>query len=422
MTCMQGQNIQEHLKKDKRFEEVQTLMQVFINAGREIYLAGGCVRDALLGRPLGDFDLATSAQPEWVETHFDKTLDHGKKFGTITIVLPIGTYEVTTFRSESTYLDRRHPEQVAFSHSYQEDSKRRDFTINALYADIHGQVLDPQEGLKDLKSAKINCVGQASQRFDEDALRMYRALRFASQLDFSIDKEVLKALQELWPNTQQLSRERRYVEFKKTIQAPFFYKHLDLVLKQKLHPCFEMPLNLNVEKQNLLTQRLQQAWPKDLVFPVFILEWVRLCHPTWPEAQKHWQALKSRLSLSRAESRWLEKTLAWTYLCADETSAAHMYLKAQSLFSPPNLSLYLAFPNRWASSKNLWDKLLKLHGHHQGQQVQPLVTAKDLMGVGLQPGAELGEALTQIFIKQLEEPGLGKAELIQWWQEQAGPQ
>jgi tRNA nucleotidyltransferase (CCA-adding enzyme) len=157
--------------------------------GHEAYFVGGAVRDFLLRRPIGDVDIATSALPEEVMRIFPKTIGVGVEHGTV-MVLHEGTpYEVTTFRTEGKYEDYRRPESVTFVRSLHEDLKRRDFTMNAIAMNEHGQMIDPFAGQEAIKRKMIQTVGDAKARFSEDALRMMRALRFVSQLGFYLSEE-----------------------------------------------------------------------------------------------------------------------------------------------------------------------------------------------------------------------------------------
>ena len=162
-------------------------------AGYEAYIVGGCVRDAVLGKEPDDWDITTSAKPDEVKALFRRTIDTGIQHGTVTVMMKnedtgnLEGYEVTTYRIDGKYEDHRRPTEVTFSTSLIEDMKRRDFTINAMaYNDEEG-VIDHFEGIRDLEHGVIRCVGEPSERFDEDALRILRAVRFAAQLDFTIE-------------------------------------------------------------------------------------------------------------------------------------------------------------------------------------------------------------------------------------------
>ncbi len=167
--------------------------------GFRALLAGGCVRDMLLHLPPKDFDIATDAKPFQVAELFERSVDIGVAFGVLMVLLPEGSFEVTTFRKDGPYLDGRHPCRVAFTDE-EEDARRRDFTINALFYDpLERKVLDYVGGLDDLRAGLIRAVGDPRERFQEDHLRLLRAIRFAARLGYAIEKETYQAIKEAAP-------------------------------------------------------------------------------------------------------------------------------------------------------------------------------------------------------------------------------
>ena len=200
-------------------EDVNRIITRLNEAGYEAYAVGGCVRDSLLGKEPNDWDITTSALPIEVKGLFSHTFDTGIKHGTVTVLLKHVGYEVTTYRIDGEYEDGRHPKEVAFTRNLKEDLLRRDFTINAMaYNDTDGLV-DLFGGQQDLRDGIIRCVGNAKDRFGEDALRMLRAVRFSAQLGFEIEEETLRAMKELAPNLEMVSAERIQVELVKTITS-----------------------------------------------------------------------------------------------------------------------------------------------------------------------------------------------------------
>ncbi|KEQ26059.1 CCA tRNA nucleotidyltransferase [Paenibacillus tyrfis] len=163
-------------------------------AGFEAYLVGGCVRDEQLGRPVKDYDIATSAHPDQVQRLFERTVPTGLQHGTVTVVADKKPYEVTTFRREGGYEAFRRPTEVEYIDSLTEDLQRRDFTMNAMAIDQNGRLIDPFDGMKDLERGVLRCVGQAEERFGEDALRMMRCLRFASEYGLMVEQATWDAL------------------------------------------------------------------------------------------------------------------------------------------------------------------------------------------------------------------------------------
>lgn len=196
-------------------EKVNEILNVLMAAGYEAFAVGGCVRDSLLCREPNDWDVTTSARPEEVKALFRRTVDTGIKHGTVTVLLGDDSYEVTTYRIDGTYEDGRHPTEVKFTSLLSEDLKRRDFTINAMaYNDKQGLV-DLFNGQEDLKRRVIRAVGNPKERFEEDALRIMRAVRFAAQLDYNIDEATARACKELAQSLEKISAERIHDELTK---------------------------------------------------------------------------------------------------------------------------------------------------------------------------------------------------------------
>lgn len=188
----------------------------FKKAGYKIYLVGGAVRDILLKKPVYDCDFTTNATPPEIEKLFDKTV-YNNTYGTVTVILKQGEkVEITPFRKEAGYLDHRHPQEVVWAKTLQEDLERRDFTINAMAHDGE-RIFDPHGGLTDLKNKTICAVGDADKRFNEDGLRLIRAVRFASQLGFFIEDKTLESIRKNSDLIKHVSWERIRDEFLKII-------------------------------------------------------------------------------------------------------------------------------------------------------------------------------------------------------------
>lgn len=198
-------------------ENVKYIIHTLEAAGHSAYAVGGCVRDTLLSRTPGDWDITTSAKPEQVKALFRRTIDTGIAHGTVTVMLDKEGYEVTTYRIDGEYEDARHPKEVIYTSDLLEDLKRRDFTINAMAYNEKDGLVDAFDGIRDLQKGVIRCVGDPKERFSEDALRMLRAVRFAAQLGFSIEEKTKDAIVELAGNLKKVSAERIQVEFLKLI-------------------------------------------------------------------------------------------------------------------------------------------------------------------------------------------------------------
>jgi poly(A) polymerase len=197
-------NEHNHLLRDGAVEVVRCLRQ----AGYKAYWAGGCVRDMLLGHDPADYDVATDALPDQVIKLFPRCVEVGKAFGVIQVLLPAGAYDVATFRAESSYSDGRRPDEVTWAHP-REDVLRRDFTINGLlYDPMKEELVDFVGGQADLKARLIRAIGEPAARFEEDSLRVLRALRFSARLDFAIEEHTWEALKVAAPDIKRISVER----------------------------------------------------------------------------------------------------------------------------------------------------------------------------------------------------------------------
>ena len=197
----------------------ETAVEMLKDCGFEAFLIGGSVRDYIMGMPIGDIDITTSATPTEVEDVFKdfRVIETGIKHGTVTVLIDNEPLEITTYRSESTYSDNRHPDSVAFSKALKDDVVRRDFTMNAIAFDFKDGFVDLVDGMKDIDNKIIRCIGDAQTRFREDALRILRALRFSAVLGFSIEENTAKAIHKCKDLLKNISAERIQAEFSKLI-------------------------------------------------------------------------------------------------------------------------------------------------------------------------------------------------------------
>jgi len=253
------------IQKEPLFLEALPVMQQLVDAGYEAYFVGGSVRDMLLHKPISDVDIATSATPQEVKEIFPHTVDVGIEHGTVMVIHHKEGYEVTTFRTEEGYEDFRHPDKVTFVRSLEEDLKRRDFTINALAIGIDDQLMDFFDGIGDLERQCIRCVGDAKERFNEDALRMFRAVRFVGQLGFQVEEETKNAISLLKMNLSKVAVERMKVEFEKMIQSPYRKEALQLFVETGLYqacPLFDGKdeILLKLAEFPLKEMSVLQAW------------------------------------------------------------------------------------------------------------------------------------------------------------------
>lgn len=231
--------------------DANEIIHTLQNHGHSAYVVGGCVRDSILGRIPHDWDICTSATPsEMLDIFKDrKVIETGLQHGTITVVVNGEPYEVTTYRIDGVYSDNRRPDSVTFTDKLVEDLRRRDFTINAMAYNDDEDLIDPFDGLKDIEWHKIRCVGSAKDRFGEDALRILRAIRFASQLEFVMMPETLYEINQQYKNLENISIERINSEFCKIASSSDFCVHMVLfqdvfaLFIPELKDMFDFPQN-----------------------------------------------------------------------------------------------------------------------------------------------------------------------------------
>ncbi|MDF2903464.1 MAG: tRNA CCA-pyrophosphorylase [Bacillus sp. (in: firmicutes)] len=210
------------------------ILEKIENAGYEAYFVGGAVRDQLLNREIADVDIASSATPEEIKQIFPNTADVGIEHGTVLVLYKGSGYEITTFRTESEYKDFRRPDEVMFIRSLEEDLKRRDFTMNAMAMNKNGNLIDPFNGQLAISRKRIETVGKAEERFAEDALRMMRAIRFVSQLSFSLDPSCFHALEKMTSLLQHIAVERKTAEFEKLLLGKNRINAINLLCKANI--------------------------------------------------------------------------------------------------------------------------------------------------------------------------------------------
>lgn len=225
----------------------KSILQKLNDSGYEAYFVGGYVRDQLLGLESADIDITTNARPDEVEKLFDKTIPTGKRFGTMTVMVGKQGFEVTTYRIDQDYMNHRQPETVAFSNNLKEDLVRRDFTMNALVQDYDGEIIDIVGGIKDVSQRIIRAINDPQKRFKEDALRILRAIRFASKLNFKIEENTMNAMIEDAHLLKHISRERIINELVGILSQNYHYvayKLLNEIKFDNVFPIFKNALNL----------------------------------------------------------------------------------------------------------------------------------------------------------------------------------
>ena len=239
---------------------VEKIIDTLEVAGFEAYAVGGCVRDYLMGITPDDYDVTTSANPDTVKLLFEKTYDTGIEHGTVTVLMDGVPVEVTTFRCEEAYVDNRKPSSVSFVKNLEEDLKRRDFTINALAYNKRRGIVDLFGGNKDIKKGEIKCVGNPEERFEEDALRMLRAIRFACKTGFNLTDDTKTAILKKAPLIKNVSKERIKAELEKAITSKHrekLYLFYELGISKQIAPwldfCMKTPQNTQYHMYNVGT-------------------------------------------------------------------------------------------------------------------------------------------------------------------------
>ncbi|MDT2815829.1 CCA tRNA nucleotidyltransferase [Vagococcus carniphilus] len=259
-------------KMPLEFKQAIPIIKKIEQAGFEAYFVGGSVRDIFLNHPIHDVDIATSAFPEEVKQIFKKTVDVGIEHGTVLVLFEHEQYEVTTFRTESTYQDYRRPDEVTFVRSLEEDLKRRDFTMNALAMDLDGKIIDLFNGIEAINKKEIVAVGNPSERFNEDALRMMRGLRFSSQLNFTIEENTKEAIREHHALLDKISVERINIEWIKLLLGNYRNKGLLTFIETG---CYQYCPGLKNKQKELMNLLLLD---ESLVIKSEEIAWLLLCY------------------------------------------------------------------------------------------------------------------------------------------------
>lgn len=410
----------EIYQQNPQFQFAQELCAELHRQGYIAYLAGGCVRDMILGIEPRDFDLATDAQPEQVEKMFPKTIAVGKSFGVINVLDPTGQIEVeiATFRQDGNYQDGRRPDQVSFS-TPQEDAKRRDLTINALFYDLNNkQIIDFCGGQQDIQNRLIRTVGEPEKRFQEDHLRILRAVRFISQLDFTIEDETWHAIIDQRKSLSTVSGERVQDEIEKLLVGKAVNKGLKAlwqsqVLEQLIG--FQVPW---VDPEKIFQRK--QSSDEDLWFRFFF--WIFQAAELGGQRKLLIKDFEQWCDQWKFSRRLKQKTLTSLYWLLHNS-----FLKKTSLGELLELSYEAENRRAWdeyevfyatESEKKLFADLKRRRQELGAEKPKPAVQAKDL--ITFVKGPELGKALSWCYWQQLE----GKADtlqvLLEMWKEKHG--
>ena len=380
-------------------------------------LAGGCVRDMLLGRRPKDYDVATDARPEDVMVLFDRTLKVGAQFGVVIVLLRHAQVEVATFRSEAGYQDGRHPDRVAFTDAAS-DAARRDFTINGMFYDpIEEQVIDYIGGQTDLQRRIVRTIGDADERFGEDYLRMLRAIRFSTQLDFAIEPETFAAIGRNARHITRISGERIATELEAMLVHPNRGAGASMLLASGLaEQIFPgLPVDRRGDACVALTSAVHtlQRLRKRVDFPLALAAF--FCGCSAEAALQMCHVLK----LSRNQTRHLRFLLTHRGRLLDCEMALSSLKKL--LAQPYYRDLYELerATQKAAGNKAALAALAKLHRRVlslRGVNVSPapLLDGHDLIRLGARPGPQVGQLAEELYIAQLEDCLHTRGQAEQW--------
>lgn len=426
-------------------EKVNTIIQTLQEHGYEAYAVGGCVRDSLLGREPGDWDITTSASPDETKKLFARTVDTGIEHGTVTVLLGKEGFEVTTYRIDGKYEDSRHPTEVIFTRNLREDLLRRDFTINAMaYNDTEG-IVDIFGGMDDLKRKIIRCVGNARERFGEDALRIMRGVRFAAQLGFSLEKETKEAMTELAPTLEKISAERIQTELVKLLVSDWpelireaYHLGITAVILPEFDEMMRTGQETKYHRYDVGEHTVQAVCN---VPPDKVLRLTMLLHDVAKPEMKtvdadgtaHFKGhdirgeqkakeILRRLKFDNDTIHKVTKLVRWhDYRMPAEKKNVR---KAMSKISAELFPMYLLVKRADILAHSMYrreEELENLSGlqkcyeeivadHECVSLKQLAVTGTDLIGIGMKPGKQIGEVLNELLRIVLEYPEFNNKE------------
>ncbi|MBO4901789.1 MAG: CCA tRNA nucleotidyltransferase [Lachnospiraceae bacterium] len=386
-------------------EKVQQIIKTLQKAGYEAYAVGGCVRDSLLVRTPKDWDITTSAKPQEIKSLFRRTVDTGILHGTVTVMLGRDGFEVTTYRVDGAYEDNRHPKNVTFTSSLEEDLKRRDFTINAMAYNDETGLVDLFDGMGDIQRKCIRAVGDPDERFSEDALRILRALRFAAQLDYRIDTKTEKGIRAYRENLRDISAERIRDELHKLLASP----HPERLRDVCAAGITEIVLNeydaLDKDKQDEVCKALQNT--DDILIRLAIL----LCYTG--SAKQILKRLKYDNETIRIVTTLTEH--AMDKPAAELPAVRHLIVETGTGLIGPLLELKRALAKQdkaYLDSLEVLTRQIFTNGDCLSLK-DLAVTGNDLMReFDMRPGKELGDTLRGLFDRVLIDPSLNDREKL----------
>ena len=380
-------------------KNVENIIERLKEHGFEGFAVGGCVRDSLLKKTPTDWDITTDALPEDMKKIFKKTFDTGIAHGTVTVLMDGVGYELTTYRIDGNYSDGRHPDSVSFSKNLSEDLCRRDFTINAMAYSHNKGIVDLFGGRKDLQNGIIRAVGDAKKRFDEDALRMLRAVRFAAQLGFKIDDDTFEAIRERAKLLSKVSKERIFVELNKSL-------------------CGDFAQNIKMVYTSGLYRYIGKEFAKldESIYDFYPRKFHNKKHMYWAaflENIENVEAVKKILfelksdNATRNNTYLLVKELKNPLPSSDEDIRWSLHRIGADLFYD-----YIEILRSDKKNKDILDKIdtiedrysLIMKENHAYEISMLDITGKDLMDIGISKGPKIGEVLEFLLKKVIENP------------------
>lgn len=380
-------------------KNVENIIGSLEEHGFEGFAVGGCVRDSLLKKTPKDWDITTDALPVDMKKIFKKTFDTGIAHGTVTVLMDGVGYELTTYRIDGNYSDGRHPDSVSFSKSLSEDLCRRDFTINAMAYSNKKGIVDLFDGRKDLQNGIIRAVGDAKKRFDEDALRMLRAVRFAAQLGFKIDDDTFEAIKEKAKLLSKVSKERIFVELNKSL-------------------CGDFAQNIKMVYTSGLYRYIGKEFAKldKSIYDFYPRKFHNKKHMYWAtflENIENVEAVKKILfelksdNATRNNAYLLVKELKNPLPSSDEDIRWSLHRIGADLFCD-----YIEILKSDKKNVDILDKIdtienryiLILKENHAYEISMLDITGKDLMDIGISKGPKIGEVLEFLLKKVIENP------------------
>ncbi len=445
-------------------ENVAFILGKLQENGYEGYAVGGCVRDTILGREPGDWDITTSAKPEQVKALFRRTIDTGIQHGTVTVMMGEEGYEVTTYRMDGEYEDHRHPKEVIFTPNLVEDLKRRDFTINAMAYNPTTGIVDKFDGVGDLERKRVCCVGEAKERFEEDALRMLRGIRFAGQLLFDIEENTLKAIEEKAPTIVNVSAERIRTELTKLLisggsdrlllavetgLSQYFLPEFDAMLQQEQHnPHHRLDVGHHVLEAVHHIYRLCQERPElsekervILAYSALLHDVAKpLCHTTDEKGIDHFyghgekgaklaRGILRRLKFDNETIHTVEKLILHhenRHKNGDCNAGKKAMRRLMNRMGKETVPLLFLLQEADVKAQSDYQQDLKLQAlaaarkcYEEVCKAKEAVTlkelaigGKDLIELGVKPGPKMGELLQRLLELVLEEPEKNKRDYL----------